>query len=135
MAPANRETVFVRSLFEIEAVLELNCAGLKHVCLQDFDALRRRCVLWDEGSPQLVADNRKVFQHPACWIDLGHSPTAQHVMRVWLNDACSIIATNKWEDALAQMIHGGAQWVLENSTGVNVDRPLWLPVCAHTPNP
>ena len=83
------KTKYVRYLFAVGSVLELNCAGLQHVCLQDFHALRHRCILWDECSPGLVSANRKLFQHPACWLDMGHSPTGQHVIKVWLNDACS----------------------------------------------
>ena len=64
----------------VGSVLELNCAGLASICLHDFDNSKHECLLWDEASPKLVADNRKVFQHPACKVELGHSPTGQHVV-------------------------------------------------------
>ena len=73
------KTEFVRQLFPPGCVLELNCVGVEHVCLTGFDAAQHQCLLWDEASPKLVVQNRKIFQHPACWVDLGHSPTGQHV--------------------------------------------------------
>ena len=80
--PSRRgKTEFVRGLFALGALLELNCANLQHVCLASFDCLRHKAILWDEASPALVARNRKVFQHPLCEVDLGHSPTGQHVRR------------------------------------------------------
>ena len=119
------KTQYVRSLFDVGRVLELNCAGLKHVCLQEFRPSNHSCILWDECSPSLVAANRKLFQHPACWVDMGHSPTGQHVVKVWLNDAVSIIASNGWEDDLRRMPHGDSQWVLQISFVYHVVRPLW----------
>ena len=81
------KTEFVRGLFPLGAVHELNCANMKDVCLGGFDVLRHRCILWDEASPSLVARNRKVFQHPLCEVDLGHSPTGQHVTRFFWGTA------------------------------------------------
>ena len=75
------KTEFVRGLFPLGAVFELNCANMKDICLDGFDCLRHRCILWDEAAAVLVARNRKVFQHPLCEVDLGHSPTGQHVKR------------------------------------------------------
>ena len=77
------KTEFVRGLFPFGAVHELNCANLKDICLHGFDTLQHRAILWDEASASLVSKNRKVFQHPQCMVDLGHSPTGRHVLRFW----------------------------------------------------
>ena len=84
-----------------------------------------KAILWDEASPTLVAENRKVFQHPACWVDMGHSPTGQHLFRVFLNDACSIIATNSWESQLEEMSEEDRDWLAANVVMFKVTRPLW----------
>ena len=75
------KTEFVRPLFPLGAVWELNCANLRDICLNGFDCLQHRVILWDEAPASLASSNRKVFQHPLCAIDLGHSPTGQHVKR------------------------------------------------------
>jgi hypothetical protein len=119
---------YVRSLFELGAVLELNCAGVKDVCLAAFNAQMHRCIFWDELSVAVVANNRKVFQHPACWVDLGHSPTGSHVSYHWLNDAVSIVASNRWhEDLQSLKSYSDRCWVEANCVVLVVDAPMWLP--------
>ena len=120
------KTEFVRQLFPAGSVLELNCAGVKHCCLQYFSAERHRCIMWDECSPKLVAEHRKVFQHGACWVDVGHSPTGQHVLKFWLNDTCSVIISNRWNEELSRMFVSDSDWVRANSVVIEVVSPLWL---------
>ena len=120
------KTEYVRSLFPLGAVLELNCAGLEHVCLQDFSAVRHKCIMWDEVHPRLVASNRKLFQHPACWLDMNHSPTGQHVLRLWVNDACSILLTNSWEEDLQTLEESAAAWVRANTIVLSIYTKLWF---------
>ena len=78
------KTEVVRALFGVGSIQEFNCAGLVSICLHDFDNLKHECLLWDEASPKLVADSRKVFQHPACKVKLGHSPTGQHAVHYFI---------------------------------------------------
>ena len=117
----------MRGLFPPGVVLELNCAGLKNICLHGFDSLKHKCLLWDEAAPKLVADNRKIFQHPACWVDLGHSPTGQHVVRVFLNDACSILTSNTWLHDVQKLPQDDQAWLRRNVVIFNVTQPLWEP--------
>ena len=65
------KTEYVRSWFAVGRALELNCDGLKHICLQEFKPAKHSCILWDECKPALVAANRKSFLHPACWVGIG----------------------------------------------------------------
>ena len=57
---------FVWGLFAQEEVVELNGANLKDNCLDGFDRLRHRFILWDEASAYFVSNNRKIFQRPLC---------------------------------------------------------------------
>ena len=118
------KTEYVRSLFPPNSVCELNCKNVRSVCLVGFDPEVHECIFWDEASPRLIADNRKVFQHPLVYVEIGHSPTAQHVKRVWLNDAVSIIASNDWEEELAKLSADAREWVLTNAVVVKVTSPL-----------
>ena len=94
--PRTGKTEFVRCLFSLGAVLELNCSNLKDICLDGFGCLRHRAILGDEASASLVSNNRKVVQLPLREVGLGHIPTGQHVKRYFLGDCCSIITTNNW---------------------------------------
>ena len=106
-------------------MLELNCVGLSSICLHGFDALVHKCLLWDEASPKPVADSRKVFQHPACLVDIGHSPTGQHVIHVFLNDCCSIITSNSWHEEFQKLTSGDQAWLDANMVIFDVTQPLW----------
>ena len=119
------KTEFARGLFSPGAVLELNCANLKDICLDGFDCLRHRCILWDEASASLVSNNRKVFQHPQCMIDLGHSPTGQHVRSYFLGNCCSVITTNKWYEDVEKLSAGDREWLSANMVVFDVEQPLW----------
>ena len=102
-----------------------NQEKMKDICIHGFNATQHKCLLWDEASPKLVADNRKVFQHPACMIDLGHSPTGQHVIHVFLNDCCSIITTNSWHEQALELADGDQAWLRANVVVFDVTQPLW----------
>ena len=119
------KTEFVRGLFPLGTVLELNCANLTNICLDGFDCLRHRAILWDEASALLVSNNRKVFQHPLCEVDLGHSPTGQHVRRYFLGHCCSIITTNKWHEDVRKLPSCDEQWLIANMVVMDVQQPLW----------
>jgi hypothetical protein len=120
------KTQFVRSLFPPGALLELNAANMGTPCLPGFDERRHRAIFWDECPAVLVSDNRKLFQHTATLIDLGHSPTGQHIQRYWLNDAVSIIASNRWEEDIAAMNSPSDEdWLRANTVVIRVMTPLY----------
>ena len=52
---------------------------------------------------RMVLAQRQLFQCPACWVDLGGSPTARDVYRVWLKDCLMVIASNKWAAQLQEL--------------------------------
>ena len=118
-------TEFVRGLFPLGAVHELNCANLKHVCLDGFESTKHSAILWDEAGASLVSNNRKMFQHPQCMVDLGHSPTGQHVKRYFLGNACSILTTNRWHEDVARLAQSDQEWLRANMVVFDVTAPLW----------
>ena len=118
------KTEFVRGLFSLGTVLELNCANLKEICLDGFDCLRHRCILWDEASASLVSNHRQVFQHPLSLVDLGVDPTGQHVRRYFLGNCCSVITTNKWYEDLEKLPAGDQKWLCANMIVLDVEQPL-----------
>ena len=121
------KTQFVRSLFSMASVLELNCAGVTSVCLGSFDVTKHQCLLWDEASPVLILSNRKIFQHQPTLVDLGHSPTGSHVVRVYLGNCCSVITSNSWQDDARKLSRADQDWLDVNAVVFSVVQPLWLP--------
>ena len=120
------KTQYVRSLFPAGSLLELNAGSMKTICLPSWDEELHKAIFWDECSASLVSENRKLFQHTATLIDLGHSPTGQHIKHVWLNDAVSIIATNRWEEDVATLpSQSDKDWIHANTIVVPVLSPLF----------
>ena len=119
------KTAFVRSFFGGKATLELNCSDVQHVNLRDFEPLEHRAILWDEAPVKLILGQRKLFQCPPAWVDLGASATANYVYKVWVNDALMVICSNKWASQLAHLPTADHNWVAANQVYVHVTEPLW----------
>ena len=120
------KTEYVRSLFLRDALLEINAGDMQVVCLPGLRQWGTLGILWDECRAELVVRNRKVFQHGVSWVDIGHSPTAQHVKRYFLNDCVSIIASNRWhEDVETLPSESDRQWLTKNTVVIPVEGPLW----------
>jgi hypothetical protein len=126
------KTAYVRQLCGPEATLELNAAG-SGTCpdLRQHNAALHKIILFDEGSPLMVLSNKKLFQCPACMVDLGHSPTGTHVYKVWVNDSALIIASNLWSAQVASLeSKADREWLAANSIVVAVSEPMWAPPAA-----
>ena len=122
------KTEFVKGLVEPAATLELNCASCG-LCpdLRRHDPQRHKVILFDEASPQMVLANRKLFQAPACWVDLGHSPTGRDVYRVFLNDSVLVVASNSWLATCWELpLESDREWLRANAVVVTVSEPLWV---------
>ena len=76
-----------------------------------------------------MSNNRKVFQHPLCTVDLGHSPTGAHVRRYFLGNCCSVITTSRWYEDLKKLPASHQLWLEANMVVFDVERPLWENPC------
>lgn len=121
------KTEFARSIFGTAHTYELNMANSANFCLRKFNPMVHKLILWDEAGPELVSQERKLFQCPACWVDCGQSPTGSHVYRVWLNDACMCIASNKWSQMLKRLLPLDQEWIKNNQVHVMVSESLVAP--------
>lgn len=122
------KTEYVRSLYGPSQTLELNCASCgRNPDLRQHDSLRHRCILFDEASPELVLANKKLFQAPATWVDLGHSPTGRDVYRVFLNEAVLVVCSNGWSGQCALLkCEEDKEWLQKNSVLVIVHGPMYI---------
>ena len=120
------KTEYVKALFGSQHVLELNAAGMLHPCLRQFNPDVHRCILWDEAEVALIAQNRKLFQCPAAFVELGFSPTGAFAYSVMVNKAVMVVCSNRWDEQLQLLDEGDRDWILGNSVIVHVDEPLWV---------
>ena len=99
---------------------------MQHVQLRDFDAAVHKCVFWDEAKPALIANQRKLFQCPAAWVDLGgDSKTGTFSYTVWLNYAVMIIGSNSWTEEVGRLPLADAAWIMANQVHILVNEPLY----------
>ena len=119
------KTEYVKALFGPQHVLELNAAGMLHPCLRQFDPDVHRCILWDEAEAILIAQNRKLFQCPAAFVELGFSPGGHLTYPVMVSKAVMVVCTNRWDEQLEMLAPGDRKWIEGNSVVVRVATPLW----------
>ena len=113
-----------RILGDPSSTFEINMAGGDCFDLRSFVPLQHRIILWDEASPSLVSNERRLFQCPPTWVALGGSATGMFSYKVWVNDALMCINSNKWTEELQRLPHGDAQWIMANQVLVQVTSSL-----------
>jgi len=120
------KTEFAKSLYGFRNTLEVNCASGGEVNLKELDLEKHKAVLLDEATPEMVLQQRKLFQCPAAWISLGNSTTNCHAYDVCLYRIPIIICSNNWSYKLNKLTPVDAAWIQENTCHVSVQEKLWL---------
>ena len=72
-----------------------------------------------------MAGNRKLFQCPASFVELGFSPTAAMTYKVMVNKSVMVINSNRWLEQLDKLDPGDKAWIQGNQVLINVTAPLW----------
>ena len=104
-----------------DLVFETNCAACPEPELRDFKAMYHQIILFDEASPQMVIAQKKLFQAPPCFVELGCSTTNCHSYKVLVSGIRLVICSNGWSEAVAAMSSQADQdWLNDNSFVLNV---------------
>ena len=104
-----------------DRVFETNCASCPEPELRDFKALYHQVILFDEASPALVIAQKKLFQAPPCFVELGCSTTNCHSYKVLVSGIRLVICSNGWSEAVASMSsQADKDWLNDNSFVLNV---------------
>lgn len=120
------KTEFARALANTGSeVYEMNCAHTLHPDLRGYDSQQHHVLLFDEGTADMVINNKKLFQAPAVDIQLGSSATNVHSFTVWVYGKKLVVCSNTWSRELDQMAHEDVRWLQANSVHVRVTGPLW----------
>ena len=106
-----------------DRVFETNCAACPEPELRDFKALYHQVILFDEASPQMVIAQKKLFQAPPCFVELGCSATNCHSYKVLVSGIRLVNCSNGRTEAVAAMkLQADRDWLKENSFVLNVRR-------------
>ena len=120
------KTQYIRNLFGADCCFEVHASSPTSWSLRDFVPLQHKCILWDEATPQVMIQNKVLFQCPSVLLTLGNSPTANFTYDVWVNDCVMVINSNCWTEQLKEMPPGDRNWIVGNTVHVVVDSPLWV---------
>ena len=104
-----------------DRVFETNCASCPEPDLRDFKGLYHQVILFDEASPQMVLAQKKLFQAPPCFVELGCSSTNCHSYKVLVSGIRLVICSNGWTESVAAMkSQADKDWLHENSFVLDV---------------
>lgn len=106
-------------------VLEINCASGDEPDLRGYRYGLHGLLLFDEISPAQVARQRKLFQGSNAEVQLGCSSTNIYSYCVYVHAVRMVLCSNNWSDMIKKLPAGDAEWVINNSIHVMVDRPLF----------
>ena len=138
------KTELAKSLYGVEATFYTNVQDVSEPNLRGFDRRKHKACILDEATPELVLQNKVLFQATADGVDLSQSKCGQHTYWRLLYARALIVCTNKWvEDGLAEterrdessdeevlykrMSRKDKQWLVANSVHVKITEPTWTP--------
>jgi len=120
------KTVYARHLAgDPMSVLEIDCTGTVFPDLRSFRPMVHKFIIYDECSPGLVLQNRKLFQSSASWITLGSSSTNCLSYKIWAHAVRMVVTSNSFRQECEMLPAGEVRWLEANCVYVNVDAPLW----------
>ena len=107
-------------------VLEVNCASGQEPDLRTFSHFRHKIILFDEATPEMVLRQKRLFQAPNCFIQLGTSTTNCHAYTVFLSGTGLVVCANTWMERLCRLSPADQEWINTNSFVAHVAELLWL---------
>ena len=94
------KTQFACSLASWGSVFFCDCQGATQPELRSFRPLHDEVIVMDEAPPSFVIRNKRLFQAPAEWVQLGFSATNMYSYRQWTHRANIVICCNDWTAGL-----------------------------------
>ena len=86
---------------------------------------KHRGIVYDEGTPEMVWDNREIFQGLAELCTVGDTHTHMYASQVCFTGCRQIITCNDWYDRLALLPEVRQQWLLDNCIVAEVPKELY----------
>ena len=103
----------------------MNCAATPEPDLRAYQRGVHKYIVCDEATPQMVLAQKKLFQSPACVLQLGASQTHCHAYDVFVSGTGFIVCSNTWMEQVELLSPADEEWVASNSIPVHVEAPLY----------
>ena len=101
--------------------LELNCATGAEPDLRAFDRELHKAILFDEATPKMVLQQKKLFQAAPAWIQLASSTTNCLGYSVMAAAVPLIIASNTWKELCVELSAADLEWIQSNQILVEIN--------------
>ena len=111
---------------DAQEVYEVNCANGQEPDLRTFSHFRHKVILFDEATPEMVLRQKKLFQAPNCFIQLGTSTTNCHAYTVFPSGTGLVVCANTWMERLRLLSPADQEWITTNSFVEHIAEPLFL---------
>ena len=119
------KTMFAHALRGQGKTFECDCSCCSVPDLRLFDPMRHGVILFDEATPSLVIQHKKLFQGTNADITLASSATNVHAYSLWPYGTMMVVASNKWAQQCRELSVEDAEWISSNSVYYLVTEPLY----------
>lgn len=117
------KTEYVKALHGAAATYECDCSNTATPDLKEYSWSNHKVVLFDEASPSMVLQNKKLFQAHISPAILGQTTTGHYSYKVWVWRRLLVVTTNSWD--LSGLAPADQAWLNANSCVVKVDLKLY----------
>ena len=118
---------FACALASHGSVCFCDCQSAQQPDLRSFRPLQDEVIVMDEAAPSLVIRNKRLFQAPAEWVQLGLSATNMYSYRQWVHRVKIVVCCNDWIAGLNSLSASEKKWIHDNSRYHFEDDKLWVP--------
>ena len=118
------------SLARAGSVCFCDCQGATQPDLRTFRPRQDEVIVMDEAVPALVIRNKRLFQAPAEYVQLGLSATNMYSYRVWVHRVKIVVCCNDWIAGLNLLPASEREWIHHNSRYHYAATSLWIPYTA-----
>ena len=108
-----------------EKMLFLTCTGTRLPDVGKYVYGRHSGIVYDEGTPEMVWDNREIFQGLAEVSTIADTHTHRSAQQVCLNGCRQVITCNDWNERLKLLPDVQRQWLESFAIVAEVDYELY----------
>lgn len=120
------KTAFCEALVGPDALFQVNCERAIEPDLREKHPVHHTGILFDEGTPQMVMNCKRLFQAAPSAYTLGQSASNCNAYQVWVHQNRMMITSNKWKEDLKKLAQEDQDWIQENSVYVAVTEKLYV---------
>ena len=116
-----------------ERMLFLTCTGTRLPDVGKYVYGRHSGIVYDEGTPEMVWNNREIFQGLAEVSTIADTHTHRSAQQVCLNGCRQVITCNDWNERLELLPDVQRQWLESFAIVAEVDYELYTAIPLYPP--